>query len=370
MSAGMALHFGGYEFIRNSCLALFTSGTLGFTSSAAFPLANGLISPFSVGLLYLYTQQLDAHGPRIALWRSTLGSIVAIALFASSIALCQMVGSLPRFVSQALVGLAFLFQSSYQYLLYTQQWSFVASLMTPDEGSRWFATIAGVSSVVSSAFGSLLPYLVPRTKLLGLMALTCVTLTGSLLCQEHAYELAHRHGFDPSIQRKAVPTSHGEFPNKVATNRFDKARQLFSRVPTLRALFWEVISFQSLNTILNVAFVVALKATIPNDLDRSSYTGRLYSSINAVSAAIQFLVLPTVMKFAEPIWIWRLMPVVPVIVCALQAAKSTHSLTLLAAAFFLSKTLDYSVRSVVYAMVYQVRTPCSMSHTCCPLRTH
>jgi hypothetical protein len=46
---------------------------------------------------------------------------------------------------------------------------------------------------------------------------------------------------------------------------------------------------------------------------------------------------------------------VPVFVCVIQAVKQSHSLSLLATAFFLSKTLDYSVRSVVYAMVYQVR---------------
>jgi ATP/ADP translocase len=134
-----------------------------------------------------------------------------------------------------------------------------------------------------------------------------------------------------------------------------KAKQLFARVPTLRALFCEVISFQSLNTILNVAFVSGLKASIPNDLERSSYTGRLYSSINAASAVIQFVLMPALMKFAEPVWIWRLMPAVPAVVCAMQAVRPNHSLSLLATAFFVSKTLDYSVRSVVYAMVYQVR---------------
>jgi hypothetical protein len=317
-----------------------------------------LISPFSVGLLYLYARQLDAHGPRVALRQSTLGSIVFIAAAAALLSVCQL-QSLPKLASQALVGLAFLFQSSYQYLLYTQQWSFVTSIMTPEEGARWFAAIAGASSVVSSVCGSLVPHLVPRTRLLGLMALTCATLTGSLVCQERAYELAERHGFDPSGQRHAAKPDKLQ-PNESGsgspTSRLAKAKQLFARVPTLRALFCEVISFQSLNTILHVAFVSALKSSIPDDLERSGYTGRLYSSINAASAAIQFAVMPALMRFAEPVWIWRLMPAVPAAVCAAQAlARPGHSLPLLAAAFFLSKTLDYSVRSVVYAMVYQVR---------------
>ena len=358
MSLGMAFHFGGYEFIRNSCLALFTSNEFGFSSPAAFPLANALISPFSIVLLWLYGQQLDAFGPRIALRNTTLASILVIFVAATSLAACQA-WALPKVVSQCLIAFIFLFQSSYQYLIYTQQWSFVSSVMTPEEGSRWFASIGGFSSLLCSLTGSLVPYILPHTKLLGLMATTCVTLTVTLLCQERAYALAQHHGFDPS-GKPSPPTAASVSSVKQSSSaapsssRFTQARVLFARVPTLNALFYEVIAFQSLNTILNIAFVSALKQTISNDLARSAYTGRFYSLINGVSAIIQFLVLPLVMNRTEPKWIWRLMPLIPVAVCMLQETKSTYSLPLLATAFFLAKTMDYSIRSVVYPMVYQV----------------
>ena len=51
MGAATSLHYGGYEFLRNSCLALFTSsetGGFGAHAAVAFSLANALISPFSV----------------------------------------------------------------------------------------------------------------------------------------------------------------------------------------------------------------------------------------------------------------------------------------------------------------------------------
>ena len=51
------------------------------------------------------------------------------------------------------------------------------------------------------------------------------------------------------------------------------------------------------------------------------------------------------------------MPVIPLAVCLYQtiafSTTGTLSLTLLAAAFFLSKTMDYSLRSVVFAMAFQ-----------------
>lgn len=339
MAIAMAFHFGGYEFVRNSCLALFTSSDHGFASPAAFPLANGLVSPFSVGLLWLYSQQLEAGGPRLALRRSTLASILVIALTAAGLSL-----NLPPILSQILVGAIFLFQNSYQYLLYTQQWSFLTSIMTPEEGARWFASLAGLSSVVCSLAGSLVPVLLPRLGLLGLMAVTCVTLTVTLICQDRAYALSQQHGFLPvPVHKKA----------KAASNRLTAAVDLFRRVPTLRALLLEVLSFQSLNTILNVAFVRALKIALPADLERSAYTGRLYSAISGVSAALQFLVLPVVLQHTEPAWLWRLMPLVPLVVCGYQATQSNLSLSLLAAAFFFAKTMDYSLRSVIYPMVYQ-----------------
>jgi ATP/ADP translocase len=354
MAVAMALHFGGYEFIRNSCLSLFTSTETGFSSAAAFPLANGLISPFSIFLLYGYSQQLQRGGPRVALRNTTLCSIFFIVTVTAALYACQHFG-LPKMVSQALVGLAFLFQSSYQHLLYTQQWSFVGSVVTPDEGARWFGILAGCSSLFCSLTGSMVPKLLPSTGLLGLLGLTAVTLTGSALCADRAYAISEQYGFDPSKQRQQQE-SKSQKENAVpptAQSKFSQAVELFRRVPTLGVLFAEVLSFQSLNTILNVAFVRSLKQDIVDDQMRAAYTGQFYSAINAVSAMLQFVVVPLFLKHTEPAMIWRLMPLIPLAVCLPQLIHGQLSLTLLAAAFFAAKVMDYAVRSVLYIMVYQ-----------------
>ena len=354
MGGAMSLHFGGYEFFRNACLAIFTSSDYGFQSPAAFPLANGLVSPFSLILLWYYSQQLDQRGPRVALRRTTMLSVLVVLLASGSLHLCRM-GNLPAYLGQAIIGLTFLFQNSYQYLLYTQQWSFVGSVLTPDEGSRWFPALAGFSSVFCSVTGSMIPYILPYSGILGLMALTSLTLLGSYILGDHAYGMSQKHGFDPAkqLQEKQKSRTTKTSADSDDKGRVVKAISLFRRVPTLGFLFLEVIMFQSLSTILNVAFVQTLKQQIPQDMARAAFSGRFYGLVNGVSAALQFLVLPLCLKYAEPAWIWRLMPVIPFLFCVMQVAKAESSLLLVAGAVFLCKTLDYAIRSVVSPMVYQ-----------------
>jgi len=55
----------------------------------------------------------------------------------------------------------------------------------------------------------------------------------------------------------------------------DKASKVFTRVPTLKALFVEILACQGLSTLLNVCFVSALKSEIPNDDERAGWMGKV-----------------------------------------------------------------------------------------------
>ena len=81
MSLAMALHFFGYEFARSACLSQFTSGTTGFSSPGAFPLAMVCVSPLSLLLLLGYGTVLERSGPRTALRSTTLfcASVLCLA---------------------------------------------------------------------------------------------------------------------------------------------------------------------------------------------------------------------------------------------------------------------------------------------------
>ena len=355
MTASMSLHYGGYEFVRNAGLALFTSDA-GFPGPAAFPLANGLISPISVALLFIYGRQLENGGPRVAL-RNTTAYCILFVLATAAIMHCG--DSIPAVITQAVIGMAFLFQNSYVYMLASQQWSFTDSIVTPDEGAQWFGAMTGISSLVCTVAASLVPVMLPFTGLIGMYALTAVMLLGSLFCGERAYALAQQHGFDPALQQEPkAKKASDDGTTKSSSNRVSDALALFRRVPTLGALFTDGISFQTLNTILNVAMVRALKLEIPNDMARSAYTGRFYALVSGVSAALQFVLLPIGMKHLEPKQIWRIMPIIPFVVSLVQVLPTTTgassaSLRMLAGALFLTKVMDYSLRSVVYNMVYQ-----------------
>lgn len=193
MASAMALHFGGYEFARSATLALFTSTQTGFSTPAAFPLAMALVTPLSYILLMAYTRDLESNGPRLALMHSTMASILALATTGGVLKLLEVFpvhffGIVP--LSQLVVGLAFLFQNSYAHLLYAQQWSFIGSVMTPEEGSKWFASIAGLSSVAAACTGTIVSQLVTRIGLVGLLMCTCITLSMSLFSAERAYAMS------------------------------------------------------------------------------------------------------------------------------------------------------------------------------------
>lgn len=114
----------------------------------------------------------------------------------------------------------------------------------------------------------------------------------------------------------------------------------------------EVISFQSLSTVLNVCFVRQLKDGVPLDTDRASFTGRFYAYINGVSALMQFFVLPLARNYLEPKWVYRVMPLI-LLPMLIYSSFQTSSLLVAAVAFFALKTMDYSLRNVVNEMVYQ-----------------
>jgi ATP/ADP translocase len=383
MAAAMALHFGGYEFARSAGLALFTSSETGFSSPAAFPFAIGLVMPMSLGLLYWYGLRLKEGGPRAALRTTKLMSISVLGLACLALALLP---SKMVVLTRALVAILFVFQNSYAHLLYSQQWSFLGSVMTPSEGTKWFAAIAGLSSLVCTCTATIVHTLALHIGLLGLIGGTCVTLTISLLLADQAYAIsekvselwlrrwnpskakltpAYQHGFDPAEsirekqeKKKAEGPKDGEL--KEDASLVTKTAFLFRRVPTLAALFGEVVSFQSLSTILNVCFVRQLKEAMPLDTDRASFTGRFYALVNGSSGLLQFFVLPLARKYLEPKLAYKVMPMVllPFLVCANWASLGASTVTnralmVTTAAFFSLKTLDYSIRNVINEMVYQ-----------------
>jgi ATP/ADP translocase len=359
MSMAMALHFGGYEFARSGALALFTSSQTGFAHPSAYPLAIGLVTPASLVLLYWYGLILKARGPRRALYETTA---MSVGILTAGTALCQICHSIMptwqglAILSKAAVAALFVFQNSYAHLLYTQQWSFLGSVMTPSEGTKWFSVIAGLSSVVCTITATMTHVLSDRVGLLGLIVGTCVTLAMSMVLADRAYQLAQDHGFDPTPElSKTSSKKHDKSPSSSCKEEtlLAKTGRMFQTSPTLAGLFGEVISFQSLSTVLNVCFVRQLKDTLPVDTDRAAFTGKFYALVNGSSGLMQFLVLPLARKYLEPQWVYRFLPFLLMPLLIYSALQPTSTLWIAAVAFFALKSTDYSIRNVANEMVFQ-----------------
>lgn len=61
MSLCMAVHFAGHEMARGPTSSMFTSKGIGFQNAAALPLGVGFVSPFSVFLLWVSTNNNEFY---------------------------------------------------------------------------------------------------------------------------------------------------------------------------------------------------------------------------------------------------------------------------------------------------------------------
>mmetsp|Transcript_27408 Transcript_27408/g.65804 ORF Transcript_27408/g.65804 Transcript_27408/m.65804 type:complete len:702 (+) Transcript_27408:144-2249(+) len=403
MSIAMALHFGGYEFCRSGAMALLTSKVAphGFGNfAAAYPFFMGLVTPVSLSLVYGYGRVLKSSGPRNALKVSTAGSVGVLGICSLILMYMNVSGMGMSGVSDGLMSsspilailpkvvmaVLFIFQNSYAHLIYTQEWSFLGSVMTPKEGTKWFSLIAGLSSVVCTLTAKMVPTLLrffrqihtdDSVGLLGLVLGTCATLFLSLIFADWAYKLAEDNGFDP---KPTTPTKEMKSSSDVAAETEEsligKTKRMFRTSKTLSGLFCEVISFQALSTALNVCFIQQLQQSILNDTDRAGFTSQFYALVNGSSGLMQFFVLPMARKYLEPRFVYRYLPLVlmPLLLFATititknamtSAAASVAAISIpflpsmdaalfwSALAFFALKSTDYSIRNVSNELVYQ-----------------
>jgi len=203
MAIAMSLHYLSYSIARPTTVALFTSAKMGFAgNTAAFPLAMAFISPTSLSLLLLYGKILGRAGPRGAIRQTTflVASMLGFAAVSIDI-LSDGFGSnilIPFFgiakipLLQALVGALFIFRESYVQLLTSQYWSFMASILNPEQSAKWFSPISGLTSITSAIAGLGVTRVVETAGLPGALAVAGLFLLCSLIFTEKAYAIADK----------------------------------------------------------------------------------------------------------------------------------------------------------------------------------
>jgi hypothetical protein len=160
----------------------------------------------------------------------------------------------------------------------------------------------------------------------------------------------HQKG-DNHVQKKGSSTSISNVNHTPKRNMIVKATRLFQRVPALKLLCYEVISFTSLSTLMSVCLLTKMKTSMPDDSVRAAFSSKFWFYTNAVSGCIQFFILPTLFKFMEPRQVWLIMPTLVFLLSAYQSFQIDPALLLLSSAFFLTKVVDYVLRGVVSEMV-------------------
>lgn len=354
MAIAMSLHYLGYSLARPSSLSLFTSSTTGFSKSSAFPLAMAFVSPMSLLLLMGYGKELDAYGPRTALRNTTLYCAMVLTISAALIQNFTLSGISYRQVPlvKVIVGILFVFRESYVQLLTSQMWSFMVSVSTPAQSATWFAPISGLTSITSALAGFWVSTLTAKIGLTGVMAGAGLSLIASILFSDQAYSLSDKFGFNPANEIEEKHSKKEKESSSHEESLISKASKVFTRVPTLKALFFEILACQGLSTLLNVCFVSALKAELPNDDERAGWMGKFFAIINLISSGLQFGVLPSLMSRIEPSWLWRAMPLIMIVLTTYQSLQVSPALKIVAMSFMAMKTLEFSVRRMLDEMVY------------------
>lgn len=356
MTLSMTLHFFGYEFSRAAVTSLFTSSSTGFASPNAYSIAMTCASPFSFLLLLWYGRELERHGPHLALRNSTI--LCATIMSAATIMIHNLNVEVMNKVlfgaitpAKIIVGFVFLFQNSYIQLLYQQHWSFLGSVLDSNQGAKYFASIAGVSSLASTIAASLVSKFVNTIGLSGLLLGASASLITTIPLSNRAYVISAKYGFDPSDELNKNKGKKSDLDTSWK-GTLVKARTLFQDVPILGKLFVEVISFQTLMAIINLCFITRLKHEITDDSQRAAYTGQLYALVNGLSAFFQFVFLPFVLQKVSLVWILRVMPVLPIICIFATCCQREPTLAIIAFTLLSTKTMEYSTRNVVNEMIY------------------
>ena len=101
-----------------------------------------------------------------------------------------------------------------------------------------------------------------------------------------------KNGFNPADEHKKKHSNNNNKEGKSSsskTNNNDslitKARDVFTRVPTLWALFCEILACQGLSTVLNVLTVTKVSEVISDDTERAGWMGNVSIDLMCVWSA-------------------------------------------------------------------------------------
>jgi len=322
ITAAGTLVMAGYEMVRSASASVF----LAHHSAAMLPEALMLVPLAMFAFTWLFSVALRRLGPSRTFTATLLLSGLVLAAAATA-------------VRRGIPGSAFLlyiFGQAYIVFIVEEVWAFINSLFIPAQGKRWNGVIIAVSTAGSVTGGILtgrLSVAIGSERLVWIAA--GLTVAASLL---------GRLAFRLAGTRPAPPDRP---PAKLADHF---AWDLLRNDPTIRRLAMIVVAAQSVAVLLDIAFHQALQAALPLQDPRTALLGYFWSAVNLFSLVLQLGLCPLLLSRFP---LRRIHGAIPLLFgLAALGAVAFPILPVLAAVFFISKTVDYSVFRAAKEVLY------------------
>ena len=320
--AAGTLAMAGYEMVRSASASVF----LAHHPAARLPEALMLVPLAMFAFTWLFSVSLR----RLGAARTFIATLLLSGLVLAGAAAA---------VRRGVPGSAFLlyiFGQAYIVFIVEEVWAFINSLFVTSQGKRWNGVIIAVSTAGSVTGGILTGRLSVAIGSERLVWIAAGLTAAAALLGHAAFRLAGKQ-----------PTPPDRPPTKLADHF---AWDLLRTGPTIRRLALIVIAAQSVAVLLDIAFHLALQAAMPLQDPRTAMLGYFWSGVNLFALVLQLGLCPPLLSRVP---LRRIHATIPLLFgLAALAAMVFPILPVLAAVFFITKTVDYSVFRAAKEVLY------------------
>ena len=312
----------GYEMARSAASSIF----LAHHPASRLTEALMAVPLVMVALTYAISRLLRRFGP---------SATYAITLVASGLVLAAAAVAARRNVPGSAFVL-YIFAQAYIVLIVEQSWAFINSLFSTEDGKRWNGVIIAATTAGSVAGGLLTGLLSER-----------IGSEQVVICAAALTALATV--FSLRAFRKAGPerTTTDRQPESLSDHF---AWDLLRSDPTLGRLALMVVASQSISVLFDIAFHRSLQVAMPLQEPRTAFLGFFFGGVNAVAFLLQIGLCPLLLRRFQ---VRPILAAIPLLYgAAALAGVALPLLPVLGAAFFLSKTVDYSVFRATKEVLY------------------
>jgi ATP:ADP antiporter, AAA family len=312
----------GYEMVRSAASSVF----LAQHGAGHLPEALMLVPLAMIALTFAVSWLLRRLGPA----RTYAVTLVGAGLVLAGAAMLAR-GRIP--------GGAFLlyvFAQAYVVLIVEQSWAFINSQFSTEDGKRWNGFIIAFSTVGSVLGGVLTGMLSERLGSERIVLWAAALTAAAALVGGRAFRRAAQ-------ERTAVDRQPGSLADHFAWD-------LLRADPTLGRLALMIVAAQSISVLFDIAFHRSLQLAIPLQDPRTAFLGFFWGGVNAAAFVLQIGLCPWLLRRVP---IRRIHAAIPLLYGAAALGGAFFPLLpVLGAAFFLSKTVDYSVFRAAKEVLY------------------